>query len=308
MMPSHFLVLILRVCIAGGLSLVFSATYAAEQQTYPTPEAAVQALIDAAVSEDSEALVAVLGGDIDQLRSSDPVADKADREAFVNAAVEKAAIQQDSEDKATLLIGEDDWPFAIPMVRESGAWRFDLDAGLDEVYNRRIGRNELYTIAVLGELVQAQDEYWTLNPQGGENRFANKLRSSPGQRDGLYWPVKHGEPESPVGEHVAQAAAEGYAHGTAQSRPPFHGYYYRLLTAQGENAPGGAKDYVVNGLMSQGFGVVAWPADYGNSGIMSFITNQNGVIFETDLGENTAMEVEKITTYDPDSGWAVVTD
>jgi hypothetical protein len=308
MMPSHLRVWAKEMLIAAGFSLAFSATCAAEQMTYPTPEAAAQALIDAMSGDDPEELAAVLGDGVDQLQSSDPVADEADREAFVDAAVEKAGIEQDSEDRATLVIGEDDWPFSIPLVRESGAWRFDLEAGLDEIYDRRIGRNELYAIAAMGEFVEAQDEYWQLDPQGNGNHYADRLRSSPGQRDGLFWPAKDGDPQSPMGEYLAEAAEEGYDDGTAQGRTPFHGYYYRMLTSQGEHAPSGAMDYMVDGRMAQGFGLLAWPADYGNSGIMTFITNQNGIIFEKDLGDGTATEAEAITVYDPDSSWEVVTD
>jgi hypothetical protein len=290
-----------------GVAVLGAAVQAAEVQQahYPTPEAAAQALIDAAVAEDSDALKVVLGPDADELSSGDPVADRADREAFVEAAVEEAGIEQEEgvDDQATLVIGEDDWPFPIPLVRDEQGWRFDTAAGLDEIYARRIGRNELNAIAVLEAYVQAQYDYEATDRTGEGRQFAQKLRSSEGKHDGLYWPAAEGEAESPMGPLVAEAVAAGYGQDKSGEPQPYQGYYYRILKAQGPNAPGGAKSYVNDGHMTKGFAALAFPAEYGNSGIMTFVVNQQGIVFEKDLGEETAALAAAIADYDPDDSW-----
>ena len=290
----------------GVMGLAVAAAAADMPQAYfPTPEAAAQALIDAAVAEDADALRTVLGRDADELSSGDPVADEADRQAFVDAAVDEAGIEQEEgvDDRATLVIGEDDWPFPIPLVREAQGWRFDTQAGLDEIYARRIGRNELETIAVLEAYVQAQYEYQAEDRTGDGRQFAQKLRSSEDKRDGLYWPVAEGEAESPMGPLVAEAVAAGYGQDKSGEPQPYNGYYYRILKAQGPNAPGGAIDYVNDGHMTRGFAALAYPAEYGNSGIMTFVVNQQGIVFEKDLGEETATAAAAIDAYDPDDSW-----
>ncbi len=296
------------VC-AAALVLVAGIAAAAGPARYPTPDAAVQALIDAAASEKRGALLAVLGSGVEALRSGDPVADAADREEFVHAASESARIEQEDDDHAVLTIGPDDWPFPIPLVRDAKGWYFDVAAGKQELYNRRIGRNELDTIEVMRAFVDAQDEYAQADRNGdGMREYAQKLMSSQGAHDGLYWPTKEDEPDSPMGPLVAEAVAEGYKPGQNRQPKPYHGYYYRMLTAQGEHAPGGAKNYLNDGHMTKGFAALAYPAEYGNSGVMTFLVNQSGILFQKDLGDDTAKAAAAITAYDPDDTWDPVTD
>ena len=294
----------------GALAMALLMTGAgADQRYFENPEQAAQALIDAASDDGDDALTAILGPKTGDLSSGDPVEDANGRQAFIDAAVEQAGIEQDGDDRATLVIGKDDWPFAIPLVKEPQGWRFDTDAGLEEIQNRLIGKNELYAIAVAEAYVDAQREYESEDRTGEGRQFAQKLKSSEGKRDGLYWPVVEGEPESPMGPLIAEAVAEGYLQDPDSGPKPYHGYFYRMLKAQGPNAPGGAKSYVGDsGRMTEGFGLVAWPADYGNSGVMTFIVNQQGVVFQKDLGEQTDQLAAAVTAYDPDAAWQVVTD
>lgn len=305
--------------IRTGAALLLAATALAHtafaqeggQAHYATPEAAAQALIDAAVSDEGDALKSVLGPEASELSSGDAVADNAEREAFVEAAIAAAGIEQEEgvDDRATLVIGEDDWPFPIPLVREEQGWRFDTVAGFDEIYARRIGRNELHAIATLETYVEAQYEYASEDRTGdGARQFAKQFRSSGGQRDGLFWPVAEGEAPSPLGPLVAEAVAKGYGANPEGSPVPFHGYFFRILHGQGANAPGGEMSYVNDERMTKGFAAVAYPAEYGNSGIMTFIVNQQGIVFEKDLGEETAALAAAMSGYDPDRSWAPVVD
>lgn len=292
------------VCCAA-LLLVTGAAAGAEPAHYPTPDDAVQALIDAAASDEHGALVSVLGPEVKELRSGDPVADAAEREDFVDAATESARIEQDDEDHAVLSIGPEDWPFPIPLVRDAEGWRFDVAAGKEELLNRRIGLNELYTIGILRAYVDAQYEYAAQDPDAdGVREYAQRMLSDAGTRDGLYWPTQQGEPESPMGRLIAEAVAEGYRRGEGSKPTPYHGYFYGILTAQGEHAPGGAKSYVNDaGHMTKGFALIAYPAQYGESGIMTFLVNQSGIIFQKDLGDDTETVAPAITEYDPDESW-----
>jgi hypothetical protein len=296
-----------RIGVLLGLTLLAAAINAEDLQQahYPTPEAAAQALIDAAVGEGVDALRLVLGPEAKQLSSGDPVADRADRRAFVDAAVAAAGIEQEEgvDDRATLVIGEDDWPFPIPLVREVQGWRFDTVAGFEEIYARRIGRNELHAIAVLEAYVLAQYDYEAEDRTGEGRQFAQKFGSGEGKHDGLYWPVAEGESESPMGPLVAKAVAEGYGQRNTGGSAPYHGYFYRILKAQGPHAPGGAKNFVHHGRMTKGFAAIAYPAEYGNSGIMTFVVNQQGIVFGKDLGADTAILAANITEYDPDDTW-----
>ena len=254
------------------------------QERFTTPEAAVDALVGAAKAGDAKALVGVLGPDGKAIVSSgDPVADTNIREKFVAAYEAKHAIEREGDGTQTLIIGADDFPFPIPLVNKAGEWQFDTAAGLDEILRRRVGRNELAAIQVSLAYVQAQNEYASLDPGGlGSHVYAQRILSRPGKKDGLYWPTAEGETPSPLGELAAKASAEGYKAGAAPI--PYHGYYYRILTRQGADAPGGAYDYLVNGKMIGGFGLLAVPAEYGNSGIMTFIVNQDGTVYQKDLG------------------------
>ena len=277
---------------------------------FATPDAAAQALIEAAATEGPEALLAVLGPDLADLVSGDPVADAADRRWFVENARLSAQIEDETADSAWLVIGPEDWPFPIPLFKDEQGWYFDTAAGADEILNRRIGRNELFTLATLRAIVEAQREYAAADPQGaGKPVYARFILSSPGQRNGLYWPTQPGEPESPLGPAIAEATAMGYDITPSREGPrPFHGYFYKILTAQGDQAPGGARNYLEEDHLTGGFGLLAWPASYGESGIMTFQVNQRGLVYERDLGEDTAARAAAIAAYDPGEGWLPAVD
>jgi hypothetical protein len=265
--------------------------------------------VNAAASGRKGALVKVLGPAAKELGSGDVVADAADRRDFVDAAVKSARIEQHDKNHAVLTVGDDDWPFPIPLVRDAKGWYFDVAAGKQELLDRRVGRNELTTIAVLRAFVDAEHEYARREPAGdGTHAYAQKLMSSKDARDGLYWPTKQGEPQSPMGPLVAEAVAAGYKPGQSSESKPYHGYYYRILTAQGPHGPGGAKSYINDGHMTKGFAALAYPARYGNSGVMTFVVNQSGILFQKDLGKDTAQAAAAISAYDPDGSWQPVTD
>jgi hypothetical protein len=291
------------------LVLFAGSVDAARQAHFANPQAAADALIEAAGAEDRNAVLAILGPQAEELRSADPVADALERKAFVTAAREATRIDKDGDDYAILNIGNEDWPFPIPLVKEPEGWRFDTTEGIEELLDRRIGRNELNTTAVALAFVEAQYEYESQDRNGdGKREFAQKLMSADGERDGLYWPITDGETESPMGRLVAEAVAEGYQPGESDEPTPYHGYYYRVLTEQGENAPGGAKSYIVDGHMTGGFALLAYPAEYGASGVMSFLVSHSGILFEKDLGGDTAAIVPAMSAYDPDRSWRPVTD
>jgi hypothetical protein len=273
------------------------------QEQFGTPEAAVEALVAAAKSEDADAIMKVLGPDGQPIVSSgDPVADSNLRHNFVSAYDDKHAIEMEGDGTQTLIIGNHDWPFPIPLIKKRGQWQFDTAAGRDEILRRRVGRNELAAIQVSGAYVQAQNEYASLDPAGlGRGVYAQRIVSRPGKKDGLYWPTADGEEPSPLGDLAAKASAEGYKAGKKPT--PYHGYYYRILTRQGATAPGGAYDYLVKGKMIGGFALIAFPAEYGNSGIMTFMVNQDGTVFQKDLGPNTATLAPQIVSFSPDSTW-----
>jgi hypothetical protein len=293
-----------RILLYAAL-LGWSAPALAQEQ-FGTPEEAAGALVGAAKSGDAKAIVAVLGPEGQAIASSgDPVADQNTREKFVAAYDAKHAIEPEGDGTQTLIIGDDNWPFPIPLINNGGKWQFDTKQGLDEILSRRIGKNELSVIEVAQAYVQAQNEYAALDPAGlGRGVYAQRIVSRPGKKDGLYWPTAAGEPPSPLGEFAAQASAEGYKAGKAPI--PFHGYYYRILTRQGAGAPGGAYDYLVNGKMRGGFALVAFPAEYGNSGIMTFMVNHDGSVFEKDLGPKTAKLAHRIDSFSPDQTWTKV--
>ncbi len=277
----------------------------ADQKTFKTPEAAVQALIKAAQAKDIQALLGLLGPLAKPIiASGDPVADKNARDNFLANYKAKNSLDKSVADKATLNVGEDDWPFPIPVVKQDGAWYFDSAAGAEEMINRRVGENELATIQSCLAYVDAQQEYYLRNVSKDPlQHFANKLVSSPGKKDGLYWPAAENEPQSPLGEEFVVARAEGYfATGTPKGAP-FHGYVYRILKSQGPNAPGGAYDYEVNGELFGGFGLIAFPAEYGSSGVMTFIVNQDGVVYSRNLGPNTQRVAMGVVEFNPDSMW-----
>jgi hypothetical protein len=302
----------IRAFAIAGLALALNACSGkkeeGQQAAYATPEEAVTAFVAALQKDDSSDLKKILGpGTDDLLSSGDPVADKDARADFVASYQEKHAINADGENKMVLVVGNEDWPMPIPLVKNDGKWVFDGKAGAEELINRRIGANELGAIAVSQGFVGAQNEYASEGRDGDvAGIYALKLLSDEGLHNGLYWPTVEGEAPSPVGEFIANSAAEGYQFG---AKPiPYHGYFYRMLFAQGENAAGGARDYFKDGLLTQGFALVAWPAEYGSSGIQTFIVNQDGTVFQKDLGETTAAEVDAMKNFNPDSTWTAVVE
>lgn len=277
---------------------------AAKQQVFATPDEAVKALVAAARGTDAKALLAVLGAGAKSLiDSGDAVADKERRARFVASYDEAGKVETAGDAKAILITGKDAWPFPIPLVKDSAGWRFDPKAGKDEIINRRIGSNELSTIQSMLAYVDAQRDYYRLNPQQDKLQgYAQKMVSSKGKRDGLYYPTKSGEALSPLGPLFDAAKAEGYG-GTDIKSKAYHGYQYRILKGQGKDAAGGAYDYMAKGQMIGGFALIAWPASYRNSGVMTFIVNHDGVVYEKDLGPDTPAAAGKITRFNPDSGW-----
>jgi Protein of unknown function (DUF2950) len=278
----------------------------APQSTFQSPEQAVDALVAANRNRELKTLLKILGpGAARVLYSGDRVADDAGREKFVATYDLSHRIELQGPDKAVLIIGEEQWPMPIPLIRESNGWRFDTLAGEHEILNRRIGRNELNVIEVSRAFVVAQREFARLNSSTQRQpEYAQHFMSHEGQHDGLYWPTGAGEPESPLGPLMAQARTGGYATDVPNKKPkPYHGYYYRILKGQGPHAPGGAKGFVIDGHMTGGFGLLAYPAVYGDSGIMTFIVDQDGIVQERNFGPHTATIARQIEVYDPDKAW-----
>ena len=276
----------------------------AKQKTFASAEEAVKALIDAAKAGNQEELMAIFGPAAkDVLSSGDAVEDRTVRERFVKAYESKNALVQDGDARAVLQIGPHDWPFPIPIVKKNQQWSFDTKKGKEELNNRRIGRNELSTIQTSLAYVDAQREYAAKDRDtDGLFEYAQKFVSTPGTKDGLYWEAKPGEEESPFGDLFARATREGYKK-TDNKPTPYHGYYFKILKAQGKNAPGGAYDYVVKGRMIGGFGMVAYPANYGVSGVMTFVVNHDGIVYEKNLGKDTAKTAQAMKLFNPDKTW-----
>ena len=296
------------VSMAVVALLCASTSVATAQQAFKTPEEAATALVGAAKSGDMKAITTVLGPDGDDIVSSgDEVADAATRAKFVTAYDAKHTIAMEGDSKAVMVIGPDDFPLPIPIIRKDGQWQFDTAAGREEILFRRIGENELDAIQSALAYVDAQDEYAEKDRTGaGINTYAQRIISQPEKKDGLYWPTSQGEDPSPLGELIAEATKQGYRVGGG--RTPFHGYCFKILTRQGPAASGGEADYVVNGKMIGGFALVAYPAEYRNSGVMTFIVNHAGTVFQKDLGPNTVQLAERMTSFNPDKSWQAVTD
>lgn len=287
------------------LALLFGLSSASAQQAFKTPEEAATALAAAVKSGVTKDMFQVLGRDgVDIMFSGDDVADREARERFVGAYDTRHSVAVEG-DKATLVVGSDDFPLPIPLVRQgTGNWKFDTAAGRFEVLYRRIGRNELDAIQASLAYVDAQNEYAEKDRTGaGPGVYARRFISSAGKKDGLYWPASEGD-TSPLGELVAQASEEGYKAGAR--RTPYHGYYYRILTRQGPNASGGMLDYVVKGKMIGGFALLAYPAEYGNSGVMTFLVNHSGTVYQKDLGRATSSQAGLMTWFNPDQTWQKV--
>jgi hypothetical protein len=302
------------VAICAACLFVLSpitAADAAARKTFATPDEAVGALVTAAKTKDEKELLNILGPSLDQwIRSGDPVADRQAREKFVADYEQKHSIDRSELRKAILIVGNDDFPFPIPLIKSDGKWSFDPEQGKQEIIDRRVGANELDTIETLLAIADAQNDYAELNPLGkGSAVYARRFISTPGKHDGLYWVTAESEPPSPLGELAADAATEGYVparKGGQSSQNPYHGYYFRMLTGQGPHSSGGAYSYLVNGRMMGGFAVIAWPAKYGASGYKTFMINQDQTVYQSDLGPDTASKVQKIKTFDPDADWMKV--
>jgi hypothetical protein len=297
--------------IAAALTLLFPLPeMATGEQVFATPDAAVSALETAAKNRDTNAMHTIFGPAGRDLMSPDAVQATQEFEAFVNRLSEKAELVRRSESNCVLQLGADAWPFPIPLLKADGQWRFDTEAGRQEVLNRRVGRNELGALAVCRAYVNAQREYAAKDRDGDEVlEYAQRLRSTPGSHDGLYWPLRAGDDLSPLGPLIAAARVEGYrrqARIMTDEPSPYHGYYFKILTKQGKHAPGGKYDYITNGHMIGGFALVAWPAEWGNSGVMTFIVNQQGKIYEKNLGPKTAALAKAMTRYEPDNSWRLV--
>lgn len=281
-------------------------SYAAQarQMMFASAEEAVTALVDAVKADNQAQLRAIFGpAGKEVLSSGDAIQDKAGRERFLAAYEVKHTLAKKDDAKAVLQIGEEEWPFPIPLVKKGQQWVFDTKKGKEEITNRRIGRNELNTIQVCLAYVDAQREYAAKDWDGdGILEYAQKFASAPGTKDGLYWEAKPGEEESPFGDLFAKATREGYKK-TSNKPIPYHGYLFRIMKAQGTNAPGGAYDYIINGKMIGGFAMVAYPAQYGVSGIMTFVVSHDGIVYEKNLGKSTAKVARAIKLFDPDKTW-----
>jgi hypothetical protein len=302
-------ILLSAVLMALVMPDLSQAGEAAKQRTFASPEEAVKALIDALKAEDTKALSAIFGpGSEDVVSSGDPVADKARRDRFVSEYEERNRLEEAGADKIILHVGSQDWPFAIPIVKDGTLWHFDTAEGREELLARRIGRNELSVIQVCMAVVDAEREY-ALEDRNGDGLpdYAQQFLSDPGKKNGLYWKAKEGDEQSPLGPLVAEAQQQGYTGKKSGGKPiPYYGYYYRILKAQGKSAPGGAYDYVVNGKMIGGFALVAYPAKYGASGIMTFIVNQDGLVYQKDLGKDTEKTARAMKLFNPDGTWKKV--
>ena len=299
-----FVIIAAVMMVAGCYQLVFATD--AIQKSFKSPEEAVRALGDAVKGNDTKELLTIFGPEGKELISSgDKVADETGREHFAQAYEEMNKLVSENDTKVILHVGKGDWPFPIPVVKRGEYWLFDTMAGREEILNRRIGRNELSAIQVCLAYVDAQREY-ILKDRDEDKllEYARRLQSRKGKKNGLYWEAKEGEEQSPLGPLIAKAAREGYiGRRPLGRRNPYHGYHYKILKSQGKNAPGGEYDYMVEGKMIGGFALVAYPSEYGNSGVMTFIVNQDGVVYEKDLGKETEKIARAMKTFDPDKTW-----
>lgn len=281
-------------------------------EAFATPQAAVSALTVALKAHDSSQLLKIFGPGGEDLQNPDRVQATNEMDMFAKALNATNQLVPESGTKYELEVGTDAWPFPVPLVEKEGQWYFDTDEGKEELLNRRIGRNELDVLKSMRAYVDAQREYASQDRNGDTVlEYAQRISSSPGKKDGLYWPMDLDGSMSPLGPLLAEAQTQGYqakANGQETSRTPFHGYYFKILTRQGSSAPGGSYNYIINGRMIAGFGLIAWPADYGNSGVMTFIVNQQGRVYQRDLGPNTATVAPSMNEYNPGTGWALSRD
>lgn len=283
--------------------LTDSAAQQKGQRTFSSPKEASKAFVDAAQNNDEKALLEILGTDAKQIVSSgDATADAEGRAKFARKYEEMHRFLKEPDGSVTLYIGAENWPMPIPLVMKGNLWFFDTEAGKREILFRRIGRNEYSAIRVCQELVAAQKEYYVMQ----HSEYARQIFSDEGQRNGLYWKASDGEPQSPIGPLVASAVAEGYVKGKDAPSTPYRGYFFHSLARQGKDASGGSKSYIVEGKMTEGFAFVAYPAEYRSSGVMTFIVNQDGVVYQKDLGKKTETLGKAMQEYNPDSNWRKV--
>ena len=290
-------------CLIASVPLFGQAV--SGQKTFASPLEAVNALVEAARSGDPALLVPLLGSQAaDIISSGDLGVAKKVLADFVKAYGEKHSLSVEAQGFEFLQVGQGNWPFPFPIVRDGPVWYFDIERGNEEILDRRVGRNELGAIAVCDGYVQSQRDYASKGRDGDpQGIYAQRFLSTPGKQDGLYWPVSKGQPESPMGPLVASAAAEENSKQSARSPAPYYGYLYKILTAQGPDAPGGARNYVVDGKLTEGFALIAYPAQYHSTGVMTFIVNQDGVVYQQDLGDQTGELASHITAYNPDNSW-----
>ncbi len=296
----------------GFLYLTWLGQFRAEgqsaipQRTFATPAEATDALVKAAKANDRHAIHEIFGPEVTNLMTGDSVLDERHFESFANDVATRCDVVAEGSNKVRLEIGRNTWPFPIPLIKTNGAWYFDTIAGEDEIVNRHIGRDEYYAIGVCRAYVKAQRDYAArFASSTGRPQYAEKFRSTPGKMDGLYWPETNGKP-SPFSPFVAEASLEKYNWTNGRGPRPFHGYYFKILKRQGPAAPGGKRDYVSQGEMTGGFALVAYPVRWGQSGIMTFIVNQDGIVYQRSLGEKTAQAAVGMKEYNPDRGWTVV--
>jgi hypothetical protein len=300
----------LWVCAAFIVAWSMPIMAAATQKLFSTPEDALKGLVEAVKINDRAALDQIFGPSSKDLLSGDAVQDAAESEEFAKHVAEKTSLVKENDSKVIIYLGNENWPFPIPLVKTNGQWFFDTEAGKEEILNRRIGEDELTAILVCRTYVKAQREYMLKDWDGdGILAYAQKLRSDPGKKNGLFWRHAPGEPVSPLGELVAQARMAGYKKEKSlfKEQPiPFHGYYFKTLTRQGKNAPGGKYNYIINGNMVGGFALVAFPSNWGKSGVMTFIVNQQGKVYQKNIGPDTLKMIQNVDTYDPDKTWTPV--
>ena len=298
--------------VALALGAPFATDAAETGKTFATPEEAVSALVQATSTQSGADLRAIFGPAAADLQNPDRVQATNEFNTFTAALNLTNRLVQESATKCVLEVGTNSWPFPVPIVKKEGRWFFDTEAGKEEILSRRIGKNELAVLGVVRAYVDAQREYASRDRNGDEVlEFAQRLASTPGTKDGLYWPPDLDGETSPLGPMVADAQSKGYAmeaKSQARSRAPFHGYFFKILTRQGKHAPGGKYHYVINGHMIGGFALVAWPAEHGESGIMTFIVNQQGRVYQRDLGTKTGKLAPAMKAYDPDPSWSVSPD
>lgn len=303
--PAARVLIMIGFVAAVAAGAANAQTNAQSRKSFASAEDAARSLVEAVKANDQASVEELFGASaMAWILSGDPVADEQGGKRFVAAYEQKHDFERTGDDKAVLLIGNDAFPFPFPIVRVDGKWSFDPDQGKEELLRRRIGRNELNTMQVLLAIVDAQREYAAEARDSSKIlAYAPRFASSQGRRNGLYWPSKEGEPQSPLGELVARAASEGYERVPGGVRTPYHGYFFRMLVEQGKDAPGGAYSYLVNGRLIGGFAVLAYPASYAASGVMSFLVGSDGVVYQKDLGPNTGVLARYIRAYNPDQTW-----